>query len=87
VVLPNRIVSRNELISRWPELESLQSYELSDPTFTLLEGGNVVITYHVKMEASWLPSYAAFMTALYSWQAGHWTLVFRAHTPESSFPF
>jgi hypothetical protein len=87
VVLPNRIVGRNELVSRWPELAPVESYALSEPTFTLLEGGNVVITYHVTMEATWLPDYAAYMTALYSWQAGAWALIFRAHTPTGNFPF
>jgi hypothetical protein len=87
VVLPNRIVSRNDLVARWTEMESVRSFELSDPTFTLLEGGNVVITYHATVDAPWLSPYRAHMTVLYSWQAGHWTLVFRAHTPESSFPF
>ena len=87
VVLPNRIVGRNELLTRWPELDSVGSYDLSEPTFTLLEGANVVITYHVTMDAPWLPNYKAFMTALYSWGTKEWTLVFRAHTPQGSFPF
>ena len=87
VVLPNRIVSRNELLSRWPELETVRSYDLSDPSFTLLEGGNVVITYHLAAEANWLAKYEAIVTALYTWGVQSWQLIFRAHTPKGSFPF
>jgi hypothetical protein len=87
VVLPNRVVSRYELVSRWDQLSPVRSCELSEPTFTLIEGGNVVITYHVAMDADWLPDYRAWMTALYTWTASEWTLLFRAHTPEAAFPF
>ena len=87
VVLPNRIVSRYELVSRWDQLSAPFAYELSAPTFTLIEGPNVVITYQVTMDADWLPGYEAFMTVLYAWTASEWTLVFRAHTPKGDFPF
>jgi hypothetical protein len=87
VVLPNRVVTRNELLTRWAQLRPLRSFELSEPTYTVIEGGNVVITYHVSVDAEWLPDYRAHMTALYVAVASGWALVFRAHTPEAGFPF
>jgi hypothetical protein len=81
IVLPNRLVSRNELVARSDALEPLRECTLSEPTFTVVEGGNVVITYQVSADADWLPKYSAWMTALYTWGSSEWTLVFRAHTP------
>lgn len=87
VVLPSGVVNRNDLILKWDEHKPLRSYELSEPTFTLLEGGNVVITYHVAVDAEWIQDYKAYMTVLYTWAGGRWGLVFRSHTPCGDFPF
>ena len=87
VVLPSRVVNRYELIADWGRKGPITSYELSEPTYTLVEGGNVVITYDVKLSADWLPEYAATMTVLYTWGVSEWSLVFRAHTPRGAFPF
>jgi hypothetical protein len=87
VVVPTGVIPRDRLIERWDQMAPARSCELSEPAFTVIEGGNVVITYHVIMDADWLPNYRAFMTALYTWQGNAWTLAFRAHTPETAFPF
>ena len=87
VVLPSRIMSRDDLIAGWDGRKAFTSVELSEPTYTLVEGGNVVITYHVTANADWLPNYTAFMTVVYTWLPGGWALVCRSHTPRGDFPF
>lgn len=87
VVLPNRIVPRADLVSGWVDRKALRSYELSEPKYTLIEGGNVVITYEVSADAEWLPAYRAFVTVVYTWLPGGWGLVCRSHTPQGDFPF
>jgi hypothetical protein len=87
VVLPNRIVRRDDLVSGWLAKKPLRSYELSEPTLTLIEGGNVVITYEVAFDADWIPNYRAFVTVVYTWVANGWALVCRAYTPQGDFPF
>src|SRR5215210_7276037 len=68
VVIPSGVVSRDELISKWNSHRPVTSYDLSEPRFTLVDGSNVLLTYHVKMDAEWLPDYEAHMTALYTWE-------------------
>ena len=87
VVLPSGPVSRDELIVKWGQHEPIRSYELSEPRMTLVDGGNVLISYRVQVEADWLPSYAAWMTALYTWEGAGWALAVRTHTPITPFAF
>jgi hypothetical protein len=87
VVIPSGVVSRDELISKWERHEPVTRYDLSEPRFTLIDGSNVVITYHVSMDADWLPGYAAYMTALYTWEGSGWALAMRTHTPVAAFTF
>jgi hypothetical protein len=87
VVIPSGVVSRDELIAKWNQHLPVTSYELSEPRFTLVDGSNVVLNYHVRMSADWLPDYAAWMTALYTWEGAGWALAVRTHTPEAAFPF
>jgi hypothetical protein len=87
VVLPSGVVSRDELITKWDSHEPVLRYELSEPRFTLVDGSNVIISYHVSMDAAWLPDYSAWMTALYTWEGAGWSLAVRIHTPGGSFPF
>lgn len=87
VVLPNRIVSRSDLVHGWDGRGAFQSWSVSEPTFTVFEGGNLVITYEVQVEAEWLPPYAAFITSVYVVGADDWTLICRSHTPKGAFPF
>jgi hypothetical protein len=47
----------------------------------------VLISYHVTMDAEWLPAYSAWMTALYTWSGSGWALAMRTHTPAGTFPF
>jgi hypothetical protein len=87
VVLPSGVVSRDELIATWDTHQPIRTYQLSEPRLTLVDGGNVLISYKVEMDADWLPNYAAWMTALYSWEGSGWALAVRTHTPVGSFPF
>src|SRR5690349_10776400 len=87
VVMPNRIASRAELVARWEQIAPARRCEISDPVFTVLEGGNLVITYRVSMDAEWIGDYEAFMTAVYTVVGGRWRLICRAHTPIGGFPF
>ena len=87
VVIPSGVVSRDELISRWNEHRPVRSYDLSEPRFTLLDGSNVILNYHVKMDAEWLPNYEAYMTAMYTWEGAGWALAVRTHTPVTDFSF
>jgi uncharacterized protein DUF4440 len=88
VVIPSGVVSRDELIAKWNSHRPVRSYDLSEPHYTLLEGGsNVILTYHVKMDSEWLPQYEAHMTAVYTWEGGGWALAVRTHTPVASFTF
>ena len=87
VVIPSGVVSRDELISKWDKHLPVRSYELSEPRFTLLDGSNVIISYHVTMDAEWLPEYSAFMTAMYTWEGAGWALAVRTHTPSGDFSF
>jgi hypothetical protein len=81
VVTPSGVVSRDELISMWESHPAVRSYDLSEPRFTLVDGSNVLLTYHVTMDADWLPDYAAYMTAMYTWEGSGWALAVRTHTP------
>jgi len=87
VVIPSGVVSRDELIAKWNQHLPLISYELSEPRFTLVDGSNVVLNYHVRTQADWLPAYSAWMTALYTWEGSGWALAVRTHTPDAPFPF
>ncbi|GAB3261685.1 hypothetical protein [Kineosporia babensis] len=87
IVLPNRVVNRDDLVHGWHDRKPLKSWTLGEPSFTVIEGGNLVIRYEAHFEADWLPSYDAFITSVYVWGTGHWTLVCRTHTPRGSFPF
>ena len=87
VVIPSGVQSRDELIAKWNQHLPVLRYELSAPRFTLVDGSNVVITYHVTMDAEWLRDYSAWMTALYTWEGSGWALAVRTHTPSSEFPF
>jgi hypothetical protein len=87
VVLPNRILTRDDLVTGWGDKQALRSYELSQPAYTLIEGGNVIITYEVSVEADWLTGYEAYVTVVYTWLPGGWALVCRSHTPKTDFPF
>jgi hypothetical protein len=60
VVMPNRIASRGELVTRWEQIAPARRCEISDPEFTVIEGGNLVITYRVSMDAEWIGDYEAF---------------------------
>lgn len=87
VVLPSGVVSRDELISRWSQHAAVTKYELSEPRFMLVDGANVMINYHVTMDADWLHDYSAWMTAFYTWVGAGWALAARTHTPAAAFPF
>ena len=87
VVVPSGIISRDELIAKWDTHEPVTRYELSEPRFTLVDGGNVLISYRVSVDAEWLPGYSAWMTALYTWEGAGWALACRTHTPVNAFPF
>jgi hypothetical protein len=87
IVLPNRVVSRDEAIHGWKDRPPIQSWSVSEPTFTVIEGGNLVISYQVHLDADWLPDYNAFITSLYVWGTDSWLLICRTHTPRGEFPF
>ena len=87
VVLPSGVVSRNELVSKWAQHAPVLEYQLSEPRLTLVDGGNVLVSYHVAMNSDWLPDYRAWMTALYTWEGSGWSLAVRTHTPTAAFPF
>lgn len=87
IVLPNRIVARDDLIHGWKNRGPIRSWRLSEPGFTVIEGGNLVITYEAHFEADWLASYDAFVTSVYAWGTNTWTLICRTHTPRGDFPF
>lgn len=87
IVLPNRVVSRDELIHGWSERRAIRSWSVSEPAFTVIEGGNLVITYEVHFDADWLAEYNAFITSVYVWGADDWMLICRTHTPRGEFPF
>ncbi len=87
IVLPNRVVNRDDLVHGWSGRRPLTSWTLGEPVFTVFEGGNLVLRYEASMEAEWLPRYEAFITSVYVWGADHWTLICRTHTPRGHFPF
>jgi hypothetical protein len=87
VVLPNRVVSRDDLVGGWTNRSSLRSWAALEPDFTVVDGGNLVIRYEIKFDAEWLPDYEGFVTALYAAGVPDWTLICRVHTPKGSFPF
>jgi hypothetical protein len=87
VVIPSGVVSRDELIAKWDQHRPVTRYELSEPRFMLVDGSNVVISYHVSMDSEWLPDYSAYMTALYTWEGSGWALAVRTHTPATEFTF
>jgi hypothetical protein len=87
VVIPSGVVSRDELASTWSQHRPIPTYELSDPRFALLDGPNVIISYHVDMDVDWLPQYSAWVTAVYTWEGNGWALATRAHTPAGPFSF
>ena len=60
---------------------------MSEPRFNLVEGGNLVITYLVRMDAEWLRDYEAWMTVVYTYVGTGWALVLRSHTPTADFLF
>jgi|SRR4051812_13782207 hypothetical protein len=86
LVVPNGMVHRQQLITEWDERDPLTSYELSEPHMMLVDGESVLIAYGVRAEGTWLGSYRARVSALYTWSGRGWALVFRQHTPESDLP-
>ncbi|GLY15397.1 hypothetical protein LWF15_13410 [Kineosporia rhizophila] len=87
IVLPNRVASRDDLISGWKDRPAIRTWTLSEPAFTLMEGGNLVIHYEVGLDAEWLPGYQAFVTSVYMLGLDEWALICRTHTPRGPFPF
>ena len=87
VVLPSGVVERQDLIDRWKSHEPLRQVELSPPRLLLVDGGSVLVHYHVACDGEWLPNYRAWVTSLYTWEGAGWSLVFRQHTPETEFAF
>ena len=89
IVVPGRIIDRQDLIARWKERAPLTRFELSEPRIVLVDGGAALITYTVSADGAWLPDYRARITSLYVLVGAEWALAFRQHTPdgETSFPF
>ncbi|GAB6897687.1 hypothetical protein [Kineosporia succinea] len=87
IVLPNRVVSRDGLVHGWSDRGPLRTWELGQPSFTVIEGGNLVMNYEAHLEADWLPGYDAYITSVYVWGAGDWSMICRTHTPRGAFPF
>ena len=87
VVIPSRVVSRDDLVNGWSDKPSLQNWTASEPDFTIVEGGNLVIRYEIELDAEWLFKYEGFVTALYAAGVPDWTLICRVHTPKGDFPF
>jgi hypothetical protein len=87
IVVPGRTIDRHELISGWVDREPLREFELSEPRMVLVDGESVLISYRVTADGSWLPNYRGQVTALYTWNGGHWALAFRQHTPDGEEPF
>jgi hypothetical protein len=86
VVMPSGVLSRDALVIGWQDRPLLRSWSVSEPVFTMVEGGNLVISYEARLDAEWLPDYEAFVTALYIYESVEWSLICRAHTPKGRFP-
>ncbi len=65
----------------WSDRGPLRTWELGQPSFTVIEGGNLVMNYEAHLEADWLPGYDAYITSVYVWGAGDWSMICRTHTP------
>jgi hypothetical protein len=83
VVLPGRILERDDVIGRWADdLTPWRSYELGTPRLVLLDGDTVAVSYRVTASSDEEPDYRAQVTSMYTWVGGGWALAFRQHTPD-----
>ena len=86
IVVPGRIIDRQELIAHWNQREPLAHVELSEPRIVPVDGGNVLITYAVSAAGAEF-QYRARITSLYVLEGADWALAFRQHTPDGDLPF
>ena len=86
IVVPGRVVDRQELIARWNRSAQAAQVKLSEPRMVPVDGGTLLISYAVSAEGVGL-SYRARITSLYILEGPEWALAFRQHTPDGEAPF
>ncbi|MFI7589289.1 nuclear transport factor 2 family protein [Spongisporangium articulatum] len=82
VVVPGRVLVREDLMRQWADRRPWSSFELSDRRDALVNGETVVLSYRVRATtADAEGEYVARVSSVYTWVTG-WVLAFRQHTPD-----
>lgn len=81
VVVPGRVLAREDLLRQWQDRPPWTAYELTDRRIVLVNGETVLLSYHVTAKSTGGGDYSARVSSVYVWITG-WALAFRQHTPD-----
>ena len=82
VVVPDRVLAREDLLKQWDGRSPWDEYRLSDRRIVLVNGETVVLSYRIRAHSADTGQYCAQVSSVYTWVGG-WALAFRQYTPDS----
>jgi hypothetical protein len=82
VVVPGRVLAREQLLRQWDGRRPWAWYEITDRRTILVNDQTVVLSYRVAASSPNTPRYEAQVTSVYT-RVGAWALAFRQHTPSA----
>jgi hypothetical protein len=86
VVVPGRVLQRDDLLHMWFDRAPWERYELTDRHDQLVNGETALLSYHILASSRDTPDFRARVSSLYTWVGG-WALVFRQHTLDSGVSY
>jgi hypothetical protein len=81
VVVPGRVMSRDDLLRQWDDRAPWTEYALTERRIVLVNGETVVLSYCVAARDAEDREYRARVSSVYTWVA-RWVLAFRQHSPD-----
>ena len=81
VVVPGRVLLRDDLLRQWDDRAPWTEYALTDRRTVLVNGETVLLSYALTARDAEGREYRARVSSVYTWVA-RWVLAFRQHTPD-----
>ncbi|GAA3627172.1 hypothetical protein GCM10022223_50580 [Kineosporia mesophila] len=82
VVVPDRVLNRDDLLQQWQDRAAWAEYTLAERRDVLINGETAVLSYRVSARQVDGHPYTARVSSVYTWITG-WALAFRQHTPDT----
>ncbi len=82
VVVPGRVLGRDDLLDQWRDRAAWKDFSLTEPQIVLVNGETAALTYHISATQIGGEPYRARVSSIYTWVAHGWALAFRQHTPD-----